>query len=93
MLFEEFQDYCHGLHLSGIVELTDFSNSESPCHPDASHQVSAQSDLRFERKCGLKNFKMAIVAAILDIGILAILKLHKTPVPPIKFQLIPTYCS
>ena len=27
-----------------------FSNSESPCHPDASHQVSAQSDLQFWRR-------------------------------------------
>ena len=42
-----------------------FRNSESPCHPDASHQVSAQSDIWFGRRCGLKNFKMA---AILDIG-------------------------
>ena len=29
------------------------SNSESPCHPDASHQVLAQSDLQFGRRCGL----------------------------------------
>ena len=42
-----------------------FSNSESPCHPDASHQVSAQPYLVFGRKCGLKNFKMV---AILDNG-------------------------
>ena len=42
-----------------------FSNSESPCHPDASHQVSAQPALLFRRRCGLKNFK---IAAILDIG-------------------------
>ena len=42
-----------------------FSNSESPCHPDASHQVLAQPDLLFGRRCDLKNFKMA---AILDIG-------------------------
>ena len=26
-----------------------FSNSESPCHPDASHQASAQPDLLFGR--------------------------------------------
>ena len=32
----------------------DFSNSEFPSCPDASHQVSAQSDLRFGRRCGLK---------------------------------------
>ena len=37
------------------------------CNCDASHQVSAQSDLGFGR-CRLKNFKMATVAAILDIG-------------------------
>ena len=43
------------------------SNSESPCHPDASHQVLAQSDLMFGRRCGLKNFKMAAIVAILDI--------------------------
>ena len=42
-----------------------FSNSESPFHPNASHQVSAQPDLLFGRRCDLKNFKMA---AILDIG-------------------------
>ena len=42
-----------------------FNNSESSCHPNASHQVSAQSDLLFERRCGLKNFKMV---AILDTG-------------------------
>ena len=36
-----------------------FSNSESLCHCDASHQVLAQSDLRLGRRCPLKNFKMA----------------------------------
>ena len=45
-----------------------FSNPESPCHPDASNQVSAQSDLPFGRRCGLKNFKMTAMTAILDIG-------------------------
>ena len=45
-----------------------FSNSESPCHLDASHQVLAQSDLPFGRRCGLKNFKMAATAATLIIG-------------------------
>ena len=42
-----------------------FSNSESSCHPDASHQVSAHPDLHFWRRCGLKNFQMA---AIVDSG-------------------------
>ena len=59
MSFEEFQDR--------ISERNDFSNSESLCHCDASHQVLAQSDLRCGRCC-LKNFKMATMAAILDIG-------------------------
>ena len=36
-----------------------FSNFESPCHPDASFQVSAQSDLLYWRSCDLKNFTMA----------------------------------
>ena len=40
-----------------------FSNSECLCHCDASQKVLAQSDLRFGRRCRLKNFK-----AILDIG-------------------------
>ena len=42
-----------------------FSNSESSFNPDAFHQVSAQPDLLFGRRCDLKNFKMA---SILDIG-------------------------
>ena len=42
-----------------------FSNSESPCHPDASIHVLAQSDLLFGRRCGVKNFT---IAAIVDIG-------------------------
>ena len=54
---------------SWISEWNEFSNSESLCHCDASHQVLAQCYLRFGRRCCLKNFKMATVAAILDIGI------------------------
>ena len=45
-----------------------FYNSESLFHYDASHQVLTQSDLRFGRRCRLKNFKMAAMAVILDIG-------------------------
>ena len=44
------------------------SNSKSLCRSDASHKVSAQSDLRFWRRYRLKNFKKAAVAAFLDIG-------------------------
>ena len=50
------------------IETERFSNSESPCQLDASHQVLAQADLRFGRRCDLKNFVMAAMAAILDIG-------------------------
>ena len=39
------------------------STSESLCHPDESHQVSAASDLLFGR-CGLKNFKMDAMATL-----------------------------
>ena len=62
MSFEEFQDGRPGDHLG---YRNDFSNFESLCHCDAAHQVSAQSDLGFGRRCCLKNFKLA---AILDIG-------------------------
>ena len=51
-----------------ISEWNDYSNSESLCRSDASHQVSAQSHLQFGRSCCLKNFNMAAMAAILDIG-------------------------
>ena len=68
---------------SWILEKNDFSNSNSPCGPNASHQVWAQSDLGFRspilnlyvapsdlwfwRRCCLKNFNMAAVAAKLNI--------------------------
>ena len=50
---------------SWIAERNSFSNIESLCRSDASHQVRAQSNLRFGKRCRLKNFKMA---AILDVG-------------------------
>ena len=53
---------------SWISERNDCSNSEPLCQCDASHQVLAQSDLQFGR-CHLKNFKMAAIAASLDIRI------------------------
>ena len=43
---------------SWISEQNNFSNSESLCHCDASHQGLVQSDLWFGRRCCLKNFKM-----------------------------------
>ena len=79
--------------LSWLSEWNYFSNSESLCHCDASHQVLAQSDLWFGRRCRLKNFKMATTAAILDIRtpILSILNLCVTVMPAIKFWLNPPY--
>ena len=53
---------------SWISEGNDFSNSESLCLCDASHQVLTQSDLRFGRRCHLKTFNMTAMEAILDIG-------------------------
>ena len=50
-----------------MSEQNDFSNCESLYRSSFSYQVSAQSNLRFER-CSLKNFKLFAVAAISDIG-------------------------
>ena len=61
MSFEEYRR-----QPSWISKQNDFSNSESLCHCDASHQVLAQSNLQIGR-CHLKNPKMAAIAAILDI--------------------------
>ena len=51
-----------------VSERNDFSHSKSLCCSNASHQVSALSDLRFEMRCRLKIFKMADMATILVIG-------------------------
>ena len=61
MSFEEFQDGLPGGHLG---YQNDFSNFESLCHCDASHQVSAQSDLGFGRRYHLKNFEITAILAI-----------------------------
>ena len=57
--FEEFQDGCRGGRPSWISEQNDFSNSESLCLCITVMPLikgSAQSDLRFGRRCHLKNF-------------------------------------
>ena len=54
--------------LSWIAKRNDLSNSEFLCRSYASHQVSAKFNLMFGRRCRLKNFKMAVMAANLDIG-------------------------
>ena len=53
---------------SWIFEQNEFSNSKSLCYPNASRQVMAQFDFSFWSRHGLKIFKMATVATILDIG-------------------------
>ena len=55
-------------HPSLKSEQNDFSNSEFPCCPNASNQLSAKSDLPLDSRSGLKIFKMAATLAILDIG-------------------------
>ena len=55
-----FSRWPHGGHLGyWILERNKFSNSKSPCHPNASHQVWAQSKLPFGGRHGLTIFKMA----------------------------------
>ena len=76
-----------------IPQRNNSCNSESLCHSDASHKVSAQSDLWFWRKCCLKNFKMAVILDIWTKRFFAILNLRVTVMPPIKFWLNPTYGS
>ena len=59
------------------IGMEPFSDFQTLCHCDASHQVSAQSDLGCRRRhLGHRNET-----------ILAILNLCVTVMPPIKFQL------
>ena len=51
---------------SWIFDRHKFSFFRSRSHPVAKEQVSAQSDLRFEKRCRKLIFKMAAVVAILD---------------------------
>ena len=51
---------------SYILEQNDFSNSESPCDSDASHRLGSIRIAVWE-KMSLKNFKMAAMAAILNV--------------------------
>ena len=79
--------------VAAIVDIVTnvFSNSESPCHPNASHQVVAQSDLPFGSRWGLKIFKIATLGPSQIRTILAILNIYVTPMPPIMFGLNPHY--
>ena len=85
MSFEEFQDGLRGSHLGyrngTILEILNLCVTVMP-------PIKFQLNLTgLKRRCHLKNFKIASVAAILDIGtgrILAILNLCVTVMPPIK---------
>ena len=74
-----------------ISERNYFSNSESVCRSDASHQVSAQSGLWFGRRCRLKNFKHGGHLGYRNGTILAILNFCTTMNRPIKFRFNLTY--
>ena len=57
------------LRPSRIFDQHNFSLFGSRTHPVATEQVSAQSDLSFEKRCRKLTFKMAAVVAILDFSI------------------------
>ena len=85
MLFEEFRD-------GRILERNNFSNSESLCRSDTSHQVSAQSE-KVQESMFFEEFRDGRCGG--HVGhqnrtILAILDFYVAPIPPIKFQLNPT---
>ena len=109
MSFEEFQDGRRGGHLgyrngtvlasfgsmAAILEWKVFSNSESPCHCDASHQVSAQSDTVW-KEMSFEEFQDGRHGGRLEYRngtILAILNFHVATMPSTKFKLNPTYGS
>ena len=75
------------------IRMEPFSNSESPCLPNASHLVSAESDLPFG-SMSFENFENghhSCHLGKLNRTILAILNLHVSSMPPNKFLLNPTY--
>ena len=57
------QNHCGHL---GFFDQHNFCLFRSRSHPVAREQVSAQSDLRFQKRCRKLIFKMAAVVAILD---------------------------
>ena len=76
-----------------ISERKDFSNSESLCHSDASHQVSAQSDTVWEEMSSeeIQDGCHGGHLGIRNRMILAILNLYVALMPPTKFRLNLTY--
>ena len=84
MWFEEFQE--PPWWPSWISEQNDFSNSESLCCPNTSHQVWAQSNLAFRNRYHLKNSKMAPMAIVTE-QFIAIVNLLVLSMLPINLQL------
>ena len=87
MSLEEFQ------RPSWISERNDFSNLESLCYGDASHQVTAQSDTVWEQMSFDKyqDGRHGGHLGYRNRTILTILNFRVTVMPPIKFWLNPTY--
>ena len=77
---------------SWILEWNDFSNSESLCHCDTSHQVSSTvwEEMSFKE---FKDCRHGSHLGYRNGTILSILNLHVTTMPPTKFQLNPSYGS
>ena len=75
---------------SWISERKIFSNSESLCHFDSSHQVSTQSEIVWE-EMSFEEFQNGGHLGYWNWTILAILNLYVTVMPPIKFWLNLTY--
>ena len=69
------------LRPSWIFDRHNFSLFRSRSHPVATQQASAQSNLRFEKRCRKLIFKMVAVVAILDfsIGSFSYFVSHKRP--------------
>ena len=80
--------------LSWISERNDFSNSESLCHCDASHQVFGSIQLKVWEETSFEEFQDGHHGSHLGYRngrILTILNLFNAPMPPIKFRLNLTY--
>ena len=87
MWSEDFQD---GLCGGGILEQNDFSNSESLCNSDASHQLKVWEEMSIEE---FQDGQSGSHLGYQNETMLAILTLHVSPMPPTKFLLNPTYHS
>ena len=89
---EDLKDIRRRCCLKIFKKADNFSNSESLCRSDASHQVLAQSDQWSERwEMSFEDFQDGSHLGHLKKMILAILNLCVTVMLPIKFWLNQTY--